>query len=69
VTRDSSHSPTWFRRWASGHPDPPDNQKYYSHEQPEQSDPEPLSQLGAQGSPASGKEGTWQSLLTGPLDK
>jgi phospholipid/cholesterol/gamma-HCH transport system substrate-binding protein len=49
--------------------DPPDNQKYYPHEQSDQSDSEPLSQLGAQGTPASGKEGTWQSLLTGPLDK
>jgi phospholipid/cholesterol/gamma-HCH transport system substrate-binding protein len=48
--------------------DPPNNQKFYAHPHPDQStDSEPLSQLGGQGTPASAKEGTWQSLLTGPL--
>ena len=49
--------------------DPSDNQKYYSHPQPgRKHETEPLSELGGQGTPAPEKEGTWQSLLTGPLN-
>jgi phospholipid/cholesterol/gamma-HCH transport system substrate-binding protein len=49
----------------------PENQRFYPHQQPGSDngdDFEPLSQLGGQGTPSSGKEASWQSLLAGPLN-
>jgi phospholipid/cholesterol/gamma-HCH transport system substrate-binding protein len=46
--------------------DPPDNQDDYAHDS---GSPDPLAQLGGMGSASSGKEETWQSLLTAPLDR